>query len=79
VLLPETDLRGSHVAATRLARIVNGLKPMGRNGSVDVRVRIGGAVFPGERVHSTEDLLREANRVYRELREQSPEKVIFDV
>ena len=79
ILLPETDLQGSRVAAQRLGTIVNGIKVTGRNGPVPVRIRIGGAVFPHERVHSSEDLLREANRAYRALREAGPDKMIFDV
>jgi len=79
ILLPETDLQGSRVAAQRLGNIVNGIKVTGRSGPVPVRIRIGGAVFPHERVHSSEDLLREANRAYRALREAGPDKMIFDV
>ncbi len=51
----------------------------GREGPVSVSVRIGGAAFPGDGVNSTEDLLREANRVYRVLRETHPPRFIFDV
>jgi diguanylate cyclase (GGDEF)-like protein len=79
VLLPETDLQGSRIAAQRLGQIVNGMRVTGRNGPVEVRIRIGGAVFPHERVHSSEDLLREANRTYRALREAGPDKMVFDV
>jgi two-component system, cell cycle response regulator len=79
VLLPETDLQGARNAAERLGAIVHKLRAQGREGSVEVRIRIGGAVFPHERVHSTEDLLREANRVYRALRDQGPKKLIFDL
>jgi diguanylate cyclase (GGDEF)-like protein len=79
ILLPETDLRGSRIAAERLGKIVHNLKAEGRSGQVDVKVRIGGSVFPHERVRSSEDLLREANRVYRALRESGPDKLIFDV
>jgi diguanylate cyclase (GGDEF)-like protein len=78
VLLPETDLQRAHVAAERLERIVHGMKAVGRNGPLEVRIRIAGAVFPHERVHSSEDLLREANRVYQALREAGPEKLVFD-
>jgi diguanylate cyclase (GGDEF)-like protein len=79
ILLPETDLRGSKIAADRLGKIVHALKGEGRSGPVDVKIRISGAVFPHERVRSSEDLLREANRVYRALREAGPDKLIFDV
>ncbi len=79
VLLPETDLRGAHDAAERLSLVIRNLKAEGRNGKISVRVRVGAAVFPHERVRSSEDLLREANRVYRALRDSGPEKLIFDL
>lgn len=79
LLLPETDLQGSRVAAQRLGKVVHNLTAIGRNGKVDVWIRIGGAVFPHERVHSSEDLLREANRVYRALRDAGPDRLIFDL
>ncbi len=78
VLLPETDLEGCRIAARRLAQLVRNVSAEGRDGPVDVQVRIGGACFPSAEVTSTEDLLREANRVYRELRESQPPKVVFD-
>ena len=43
---------------------------------LQISVRIGGAAFPSDRVQSSEDLLREANRSYRALREA--EKLIFE-
>ncbi len=70
VLLPETDLAGAKVAADRMLQIVQGLKPEGRIGAVDPRVRFGGAVFPSDQVRTSEDLLREANRNYRALVEK---------
>jgi diguanylate cyclase (GGDEF)-like protein len=79
VLLPETDLRGALIAAQRLGNIVQHLSAEGRDGAVEAIVRVGGAVFPHERVHSSEDLLREANRVYRGLRESGSNKLVFDV
>lgn len=79
ILLPETDLPGARIAAERLGNIVHGLRAVGRSGSVEVRIRIAGAVFPHERVHSSEDLLREANRVYQALREAGPDTLIFDL
>jgi diguanylate cyclase (GGDEF)-like protein len=79
VLLPETDLKGAHITAERLGMLVRALAAEGRNGKILVRVRIGGAVFPHERVRSSEDLLREANRVYRALREEGAGKLVFDV
>lgn len=78
VLLPETDLKGSRVAAERLEKIVGALKADGRDGPFAVRVRIGGAVFPHERIHSTQDLLREANRVYEALRQAGADPLIFE-
>jgi diguanylate cyclase (GGDEF)-like protein len=78
ILLPETDLPGARIAAERLGKIVNGLRAVGRSGSMEVKIRIAGAVFPHERVHSSEDLLREANRVYQALREAGPDHLIFE-
>jgi diguanylate cyclase (GGDEF)-like protein len=78
ILLPETDLRGAHVAAGRLAKLVGGLTAEGRSGPVEARIRVGGAVFPHDRVHSSEDLLREANRTFRALRESSADNRVFD-
>jgi len=75
VLLPETDLPGAKVAADRLLQIVHGLKPEGRLGAADPRVRFGGAVFPSEKIRTSEDLLREANRSYRALVEKSVQLV----
>jgi diguanylate cyclase (GGDEF)-like protein len=77
ILLPETDLRGAKVAADRLAKLVGSLSAQGRTGPVEARVRVGGAVFPHERVHSSEDLLREANRVYRSLRDPGVDTRVF--
>jgi len=79
VLLPETDLRGARIAAQRLGTVVHALKPEGRNGPFESHIRIGGAVFPHERVHSSEDLLREANRVYRSLRDRGSDTLIFEI
>jgi hypothetical protein len=78
ILLPETDLRGAQVAAGRLAKLVGGLTAEGRNGPVEARIRVGGAVFPHDRVHSSEDLLREANRTFRALRESATDKRVFE-
>ncbi len=79
VLLPETDLRGARMAAERIAKLVNSLKGEGREGPVEIRARVGGAVFPHDNVRTSEDLLREANRVYRALRAVGPDKLVFDV
>ncbi len=75
VLLPETDLVGAKVAADRLLQIVHALKPEGRLGAVDPKVRFGGAVFPSEKIRTSEDLLREANRSYRGLVEKATQLV----
>ena len=75
VLLPETDLGGAKVAADRLLEIVHSLKAEGRLGATDPRVRVGGAVFPSDRIRTSEDLLREANRSYRALVESSAQLV----
>jgi diguanylate cyclase (GGDEF)-like protein len=75
VLLPETDIAGAKVAADRLLQIVQSLKPEGRLGAVDPKVRFGGAVFPGEKIRTSEDLLREANRSYRSLVEKATQHV----
>ena len=45
-----------------------------KNGRLEVRVRIGGATFPYEKVSTSEDLLREAHRVYQAL---PPDQIIF--
>jgi diguanylate cyclase (GGDEF)-like protein len=79
ILLPETDLQSARIAAGRLGQVLQNLTGEGREGPVSVSVRIGGSAFPGDGVNSTEDLLREANRVYRVLRETQPPKFIFDV
>ena len=71
-------LKGARIAGDRLAILVAGLTAQGRAGPIEARVRVGGAVFPHERVHSSEDLLREANRVYRSLREPGVDKRVFD-
>jgi diguanylate cyclase (GGDEF)-like protein len=77
ILLPETDLKGSRIVAERLNEAVTRVVVEGPNGRLKVTSRVGGAVFPHERIRSSEDLLREANRSYRELRELTA-KVVFD-
>ena len=77
LLLPETDLPGARIAAERLGKTVHNLSAEGRDGRFQISVRIGGASFPHERVQSSEDLLREANRSYRALRES--DTLIFEV
>ncbi|HYX92552.1 MAG TPA: response regulator [Myxococcaceae bacterium] len=78
VLLPETDLEGAHVTAERLSRVAGDLVYEGRDGPLVPRVRISGAAFPDERVHSSEDLLREANRRYQEMRGAGRARLVFD-
>lgn len=70
VLMPETDLSGARLAGTRLLEKVSGISAQGRSGKLSVVARVGGAVFPHERVNTGEDLLRETYRIYRLLREQ---------
>jgi diguanylate cyclase (GGDEF)-like protein len=79
LLLPETDLASARTAAERLGKVVHNLTAEGRDGRFQVSLRIGGAAFPHERVQSSEDLLREANRSYRSLREGGADKLIFDL
>jgi diguanylate cyclase (GGDEF)-like protein len=76
-LLPETDLKGARVVGQRVLESIQKVTLDGQLGAVAVAVRCGGAVFPNERVRTSEDLLREANRNYRELR-QLGTKLIFD-
>jgi diguanylate cyclase (GGDEF)-like protein len=77
VLLPETDLRGARIAADRLKAVTDRVEAAGPNGPINPRIRVGGAIFPNERVRSSEDLLREAHRSYRAL--QNSAKTVFDV
>lgn len=77
VLLPETDLPGARIVAERLAATLKAISADGPNGRVSVVARFGGAVFPHDRVRTTEDLLREANQSYRELLER-PGVILFD-
>jgi diguanylate cyclase (GGDEF)-like protein len=76
VLLPETDLRGARIAADRLKAVTDRVEANGPNGPINPRIRVGGAIFPNERVRSSEDLLREAHRSYRAL--QNSSKTVFD-
>ncbi len=77
ILLPETDFKGARIVAERLNDAVTRVIVEGPNGRMRVVSRVGGAVFPNERIRSSEDLLREANRSFRELRELTA-KVVFD-
>ncbi|MEW5737288.1 MAG: response regulator [Myxococcota bacterium] len=77
ILLPETDLPGARVVAERLSVVLRSVSADGPNGRVTVVARFGGAVFPHERVRTTEDLLREANQSFRGL-QQKAGALIFD-
>lgn len=77
VLLPETDLTGARIVAERLLGSVSKVSVDGQPVSQAVAVRCGGAVFPDARIRTSEDLLREANRSYRELRKVH-ERTLFD-
>ena len=76
-LLPETDLKGARVVGQRVVEAIQKVTLEGQQGTLSVAVRCGGAVFPNDRVRTSEDLLREANRSYRELR-QVGTRTIFD-
>jgi diguanylate cyclase (GGDEF)-like protein len=76
-LLPETDLKGAQVVGQRVVESIQKVTLDGQQGTLSVAVRCGGAVFPNDRVRTSEDLLREANRSYRELR-QVGARTIFD-
>jgi len=77
VLLPETDLKGARVAAERLKAVTEKVEALAAAGKLNPRIRVGGAIFPHERVRSSEDLLREAHRSYRTL--QSSAKYVFEM
>jgi len=77
ILLPETDLAGARIVAERLAAVLKTVTADGPNGKVSLVARFGGAVFPQERVRTTEDLLREANHSYRALLDK-PGAVLFE-
>ncbi len=76
VLLPETDLKGARVAADRLKAVVDSVEASGAAGPFKPKVRIGGAVFPNDKVRSSEDLLRESHKSFRALQEAG--KFVFE-
>jgi two-component system, cell cycle response regulator len=78
MLLPETDLKGAKIVADRLAELIRSVPAQGRAGPFVPKFRLGGSVFPDDRVRAGEDLLREANRSYRALRESASNKIVFD-
>ncbi len=68
VLLPETDAEGARILAERLLHAANQLLASGALEESVRTLRFGGALFPTPGIHSAEDLLREANRSYRQLK-----------
>ena len=77
ILLPETDLKGARVVAERLQVSLARLPTEGPSGKIPVVTRFGGAVFPNERVRTSEDLLREANKSYVGLQDHAG-RLLFD-
>ena len=73
-LLPETDLKGARVVAGRL---VDSIRAADLDSQAPAIVRCGGSVFPNDRVRTSEDLLRESNRTYCELKEKGSQR-LFD-
>ena len=74
VLLPETDWKGAHITSERLLKVASEVSnPSGPA----AQLRFGAAVFPSDRVRTSEDLLREANRSYRALADAKT-KTLFD-
>src|SRR6185436_12198389 len=68
MLLPETDLKGAKVVADRLWSVCTTVTAESQSvGVIQPKIRIGGAIFPHDRVRSSEDLLREAHKSYRAL------------
>jgi diguanylate cyclase (GGDEF)-like protein len=76
VLLPETDWKGARVAAERLKAVTDRVECVAPAGAMNPRIRVGGAIFPHERVRSSEDLLREAHKSYRAL--QGTSRSVFE-
>lgn len=75
LLLPETDLPGARIAGERILDAVRRATPVTQT---QLKVRVGGAQYPRAGVTSGEELLREAHRSYRELRERGAGAVLFD-
>lgn len=78
MLLPETDLKGAKIVADRVAELIRAVPAEGRAGPFVPRFRLGGSVFPDDHVRGGEDLLREANKSYRALREAAGARQVFD-
>jgi diguanylate cyclase (GGDEF)-like protein len=74
VLLPETDVKGARVVAERMWAVCSAVTA----GELKPKIRIGGAVFPHERVRSSEDLLREAHKSFQALQASGAEKFVFE-
>jgi diguanylate cyclase (GGDEF)-like protein len=66
-LLPETDFPGARLVADRMQKTIATVEATGQDGKLTVVTRFGGAIFPHEKVHSSEDLLRQAHKSYLEL------------
>jgi len=77
MLLPETDLKGAKVVADRLWSVCAAVTAESSAGPITPKLRIGGAIFPHERVRSSEDLLREAHKSYRAL-QTAAQKFVFE-
>lgn len=73
-LLPETDLKGARIVAERL---VESIRAVDLDAQPPAVVRCGGSVFPHEQIRTSEDLLREANRTYCDLK-QKGDRHLFD-
>jgi diguanylate cyclase (GGDEF)-like protein len=77
-LLPETDMAGAKIVAERMLAVLQTLPVQGPRGNIRVVIRFGGAVFPSDQVHSSEDLLRESNKSFRALQASEPPRFIFE-
>ena len=64
-------------AAERVSEMARELRVPSPKGPLGLTVRIGGAAFPHPRVQTSEDLIREAARAFRTMREQHPEALVF--
>jgi diguanylate cyclase (GGDEF)-like protein len=79
MLLPETDLKGAKVVADRLWTVCGAVTAESKSaGVIHPKIRIGGAIFPHDRVRTSEDLLREAHRSYSALQHDGGQKFVFE-
>lgn len=76
VLLPETDLPGARLVAQRILDAMKDMVVDGPQGRMGLSSRCGGAVFPAELIRTSEDLLREAHKSFRQVRERGA--TLFD-